>query len=786
MKTNFNLKSYFVFLLRNKLYTAINIFGFGISLAFVILISLYYQHETGYDKDLDKVFSLVVDVKYGGKSSTSAGTSYTLVKAIKRDIPQADKVAAAYCERQNNIQKEDGELFPAEVMFASKDFMTMFGYEIVAGSKEETLEEKGNVIVSEEFAMKYYGGSEKALGRPLTMMKQSVRITAVFKKKENTHMHDFDMLASFELFRNTFEALFRPDGNFGSVGIFMTLDKGADIEAVSEVMNKYMKERYKDWKILKNMESRIVRFPDTYLSQISSMCFRNNSPVLITILFIICMVILVFSVLNYVNMTIAQSWNRTHEMATRRLLGSTRSSIMMRLMSESFVICIISLIVGILISASLSPSVPKLLDVNIDILDIVSAKNMLLLLLLITAISVISGIAPSMVISGVKPIDIVRGTVRKKNKMTFSKVFIVVQNIVTISLLSCAFSLIAMRYILIETDFGYDFENVIELRLPVEKADHNKLFKDKITALPIVESASLCNCSPIFFGFNQVYNTEGSSVMLQRFYADTDYFRTLRLNIIKGNKNHPLPGVYTARSTHQKMGLSNNTTLKIYDGDEPVPVAGMVEDVVIGTSRMQHNVRNMTMVLYIGNKNYDGVDKSHIIIRVKERTDDSYATIAKVYEDVYGSKLQDSTPYLSDVHKNSLSDMDGLINIVNLFTILTLIISILGLIAMSLYYVSQRKRDMAIRKVFGSNNREINIFIIKRFISLILLSFTIASVISYIVIMDLASNIVTDFVCWPYIILAGMLVMLVSALAVFSQSYAAGRSNPADNLKAEN
>ena len=156
------------------------------------------------------------------------------------------------------------------------------------------------------------------------------------------------------------------------------------------------------------------------------------------ILLSVGLLILLFAVINYVNLTVAQTGFRAKEMATRRLLGSSRKELFSRLIMESTLLTTISFFAGLLLAFFFAPFASNLLQKQVDLVDMITPLNGMIVIVLIVLIGFISGLLPAIVISNAKPIEVVRGTFRKQTKMVFSKFFIVFQNTITICLIAAA------------------------------------------------------------------------------------------------------------------------------------------------------------------------------------------------------------------------------------------------------------------------------------------------------------------------------------------------------------
>ena len=181
--------------------------------------------------------------------------------------------------------------------------------------------------------------------------------------------------------------------------------------------------------------------------------FGNRS--FVNLLLAMCILLLAFAVLNYINMTTALTGFRAKEMATRRLVGADKRSIFLKVIAESTLICGISMLLAILLAEALSPAVSRMLEYQVSIFKAITPVNVLLVLGFIVILGILSGIVPALLIQKAQPIEIVRGTLRLKTKTVYSKVIIIVQNVVAIIMLVSALTMGLQIRHLVTADLGY-------------------------------------------------------------------------------------------------------------------------------------------------------------------------------------------------------------------------------------------------------------------------------------------------------------------------------------------
>ena len=185
------------------------------------------------------------------------------------------------------------------------------------------------------------------------------------------------------------------------------------------------------------------------------------------ILFAVGVVILLFSIMNYVNLTIAQSGYRAREMATRRLFGCNKAGVAANMFMESLVMCAVSLALAAALVYALAPHAGRLLDTRLNLALLLQPSVIALIVAFAVLVSAVAGVLPAVTLSKVKPIEVVRGTFRKQTKMVFSRVFIIVQNVITIVMLACALIMSLQMRHLVKAPLGFNTENIICLNINI-------------------------------------------------------------------------------------------------------------------------------------------------------------------------------------------------------------------------------------------------------------------------------------------------------------------------------
>ncbi len=460
MTNPLNIKTFWKFLGKNKLYTTINIFGLSVSLMFIILIAVYATQELSVDN-----FHANRDRIYAIGNEEFIGSAYGLSPYLLSRYPEIEKICATWQEA-TTVEALNNR-YSAKILLADSTFYDMFSFAMIEGDAGTILRSKTDVIVTEKFARKVFGDTDP-LGQTLKISDGfTVAVAGIADDISNSALSESDIIMNMELMEVHFNPrITKHDLSIAAGVVMFVMERpGADLVSKKTDMEEYFKEfnpAYTEgyWK-----EVKLVPLGDIYFSEIliNGETIRRGDYTMVMILISVGLLILIFAIINYINLTVAQTGFRAKEMASRRLLGASQGEIFSKFILESIVICALAFAVGLLLAAVLQNEAGNLLGRRLDVFGSMRWATAGIYIALIVLMGVISGVIPAMFISRYKPIDVVKGSFRLRSKMAFSKVFIVFQNVITISLIAAALTMLLQTRHLIEAPLGWNTENIISV-----------------------------------------------------------------------------------------------------------------------------------------------------------------------------------------------------------------------------------------------------------------------------------------------------------------------------------
>lgn len=770
--------TYLKFLLRNKLYTFIEVFGLSVALGFVILLASYAGTEfsVGTKQPLSKQLYAVGSGDYFGMT---VGTSEEFFPSI----PEI-KEWTRFAEVNGSYVTAGDDYYTVKEASIDTNFFKLFDYRLSGCPRDRVLENEDEVIISESFSKKLFG-NEEPVGR--TIVHNGARRVVVGVIQDfgpSDVFEDFDLFTSFRRFEKTVARM----DNFGSTIPIIRLEEGTDPEIVRQSLLKSFVD-YWDYYAAENDGSflwgaSVTRLDEIYFSDLEVYSvFRQGDRKQVGLLFIVALALLVSAIFNYINLTVAQTGKRAKEMATRRLLGEKSSSIVLRFLLESLAFTFGCFAIGCLLAYWFKPFFDNVLSTDIVLVPDVAA--VVWSVLSIVVISAVSAILPVIMISRFKPVDVVKGEFRFKNKMVFSKVFIVLQVVFGTVLIAMAVTMTAQLRYLAGLQVGYNTKDIIQLYDPLMVTGDSKMvLMDRLKTLPQVTDVGFSLSSPLRCGANAIHDDNRQLTgWLRMPVMDTASFRILGFSLTEKYSELSSGKIVLTETSKKKLGTSEEHTGLGYNGNE-YEVCGIVPDFRVGNALFEpmENEQNAIKIVDASYK-YANIlilkitgDRAEAMAAVK----DAFKTFAK---EVYGIPADAEAFYLDEKWVDELKGTKNTMLLVMSFMFVAILISVLGLFAMSLYFTEQQSRQIALRKVFGADVGSV-VWTLSR-------SFMVMGLVAVVLAVPLVLWGITNYLQgfhtriafpWWAVVLAVLISLLVSFLSVLGQTYGAATRNPVKTL----
>jgi len=777
----FNFKSFLKFLGKNKLYTFIEIFGLSISLMFIIVIGIYTTQELSTDnfqKNKDRLYLLA--------SENSYGHAYKLGEKMKDMYPEIEEVCPflAYMKKMPVVLPEAKA--NADLLFVDSSFFSIMSFPVVNGDTGNPLAARNYAVISESFAHKTFPGKDP-LGQVIKINESVVvTVNGVMKDIRNSAIPYGDILLCCDHLSYWGQNLLSEGyEDWGSTGIIILAKEGVNLHAKTENLLTYLKENVFVYKRGETTQISFVPLKEVYFSKINGyngFLVKQGDKIFVLILLSVGVLILLFALINYVNLSVAQTGFRAKEMATRRLLGSSRGDLFRRLITESTLLIFISFFIGLLLAGIISPYVERLLDTHINLEKIFNPVSLLITFAILFTIGILSGLLPALVISSARPIEVVKGTFRQKTKMIYSKFFITFQHCITIAMIAAAMVMVFQLQYLINAPLGYNTTNIIDIDV---SELHNKqltlTLANEFNQLASVKRTAFSEGLPYKRGQNYSLEHEGRNINYQGFVGDTTFVNMLGIRILKDNKMASDESFYLSQQTFRELNIPEDATtfpINHFGGMPHRPIAGVIQDFRL------ENILFEARPILLQIKKVEDFEPQSIAVEITGSPYMAFNQIKEIYEQL--TQFEFSGKFINQQIEESFIQQKKASTIVIIFSGIAILLSLLGLVAMSTYFIGQRSREIAVRKVFGSTNPEVLKRLIFNFLNYVVIAFVIVTPFIWYIMKEWLSGYSYRIHLSPlFFICAGLLCLLISFLTVFWQSYQAANTNPVKNLKTE-
>ena len=776
------MNSFINFLKRNKLYALINLLGLTVSMAFVLLLAVYVQRQLSTDafqKNADRIYVVT--------NEESVNMGYWLDKHLRGQFPEIEKSTCVANVSIASEYKIDGETVYGNTIAVDSCFFEMFSYDLVKGSKDDWIISGDRCMVSDEFANAHFGDKDP-VGRQISIENGNesypLTVCGVFKDFGNSILKTPDVLIRGEIITKINHSHDEYMSNAAAGVTFVMTYPGADLMARHDDILNWCEENFWIYKH-KYDEIRIIPLRDMYFLNngnydwTGALNFGDRS--FVNLLLAMCLMLLLFAILNYVNLSTALIGFRAKEMATRRLVGATKTGIFMKMIGESTLLCAVAMGLAILLAEALSPAATRVLDYQISIFGAVSLVNILVVIALMVILGFIAGIVPALLIQKAQPIEIVRGSLRLKTKTVYSRIIITLQNVITVVMLVAALTMYLQIRNLITADLGYNTKDILMIGNAYGQLGEIRPLLEAYRAEPFVEDVGQGDGIPLQGTNNWTMElSDGNWVSFQQIQGDQHYFDILGIRVKQDNQLAN-PAFWLNEYAFKEIGIDESATEFESAQNGTFKIGGIYYDFKIRPLEAQQS----SALIYNRGEDWDEDWPWTILVKVRGDHKEAYARLEKVTNEVMPGKLFGAN-YIEEMIDDCFVDESRILRIVLIFTLLSMLVSGLGLFAMSSYYMQQQRRSVAVKKVFGADYNGVLRELVLSFMKMVGVAFVIGIPVAWLVVhrwLEGYSHRIS--LSWWIFVLSGLVVLLMAFIAVIWQSVRTAKANPANVLKKE-
>jgi len=785
------------YIARNKAVTIINIIGLTFGVTFSLLIGLYVKKELSIDKAFvhaDNIYR--IEFEYPDYGKVSVQTS-ALGPDLKSSMAGIEEVLRIQFWEQIVLKDKDESYFNiAKVCLADSTFFDFFDQTWIYGNPVDALNKPYTIILTDELAKTIYGDINPV---GLTLTSQSGRsvftITGVIKKRDDSHF-SYDALLAMVTRSETSTTILHTYSTQQWLTYFM-IDEGVNIKMLEEQIYEKLYDlipdlrdgnRRTDFKVVLNPLKEI--YFDKQSGDLDTIHGNYN---LIMVFIAIAILIILIACINFVNLSTATAMKRAKEVGLRKLVGSKRKTLIGQFLIESFTISFISTLLGLAIAELLLPYFNNLIGSRFDITYFDNPYTIPVLIGIILVTGLFAGLYPAYYISSYKAIEVIRGEITRGQKsVVFRRGLILFQFLISVILLNSTLVISRQLKYTREKDLGFEKENILTLDIPGSIYNHMDIVRERLLNNQEIIDVSYSYTAPGSSSWNyEGFNINNKSVSSMVLSIDPHYIKTFGLVIAAGrnfDEKTSLDSVSNCiinETLARETGLENPVDASFHHDSwyitmfpvTNIRIIGIVKDFHLKSFRTKIEplilAWNPEWHQYMNIKIAEGMI-AQAMKKIRETLDEFAPGISMNYKFVDESFNQ---MYKSDQRMSK---------ILIYFTMLAILIGMLGLIGMATFMAGQRTKEIAIHKTFGASVTSVITKLTREFIVLVV----IANVLGWPIVLWLGTKWLNEFAYKTSIsavifIVGALMSIAIALVTVVSVTFRTATSNPADSLRYE-
>ena len=788
------LKNYFKMALRNlvhhKAYSLINISGLAIGMTASILILLWVQNELSYDRfnnDADRIYRITCNASDFRAAVNPAG----MPAGLQTEMPEIKNTVRLSHLSTEIFASGNRKFEEKQVFYADSTFLQMFSYPLVRGNRLTALMRPDAVLLTEEMAKKYFGGTD-ALGKTLRLNNSDlVTVTGVLANIPfNSHLQFDFILPMSAIGQDNADIKNNVWDNFNFY-TYVELDKyfvpaAASISKLCSQMDEIYKKHVTDIKVKFQLQPLTSIHLHSNGLQVDLPGHGNAQYV--NIFFIVAIFILVVACINFMNLATARSARRAKEIGVRKVSGALRGQLIKQFLGESLFISFFALLLAIALVVLVLPGFNELSGKNLSI-HFTDANLLITLFAIALFTGLISGSYPALFLSGFQPVKVLKGNIKSMGgNLIFRNALVTTQFIVSILLLIGTVVIYNQLQFIRNKDLGFDKENLLCMPMTGELWSRQQALRTELLQNPLTNHFTIVSELPtnLFSGTISVF-WEGkdpkSQVVIPSMDVSEDFVSVFQMKVLKGRDF----------STAFKAD-SNNYIVN----EKMVQVIGRTLDDVVGKPLSFGNVKG-TIIGVVKDFNFKPIQQAIeplvlrlnryggiVVVRTKRGTTE--ATINSLGK--VSRELNPAYPFsynFLDQDLNSLYQGDQKMGkIFNLFALLAVFISSLGLYGLSAFMAEQRTKEIGVRKVLGASIFNIVYLLSTGFTRLIIIAIAISIPLSWFAVSRWLETFAYHIhINWIIFLIAPLAALMIAWLTVSYESIKAAIVNPVNSLRSE-
>ncbi len=769
---------------KNKGYSALNIFGLAIGITCASLIFLWVEDELDFDSfisDQEQVYYVPTNQLYEGEWRTFYSTPGALAKDLKAEIPEITQAARTW--KSDLLFSVGDKAINSTGRYADPDLLNIFELSFMEGRAKDALQNLNSIILTQETAKQLFGNTTGVVGKTVKVNdNESYEVTGVVNNLPENASFTFNWLIPFEKYAFGIDWMNEYGSNFTDT--FVKLSPEANFEQVNAKVRNIIPAKTGDG----DTKAILHSVKDWHLrSEFKGGKVVGGRIEYVRLFLLIAIIILLIACINFMNLATARSEKRANEVGVRKALGSGKKQLIIQFITEALLTAGLAAGASVLLLFVLLPQFNILVEKHLSV-DLFQPFHFLSLLIITLTCGFFAGLYPAFYLSSFKPVDVLKGTRAKLGSATYiRKGLVITQFVVSIVFIISTIIVYQQVQHVKSRDMGYNKENLIRLPVNGDIIKNFEPIKQDMIASGIIKNVALSN-SEILSGGNNGSGlewqggTNTEDVLISFRYVSSNFLETTGMQLLSGrgfsdNMAKDSTNILVSESFAKLIG-DGDVLGKTVTRDKPYTIIGVVKDYLYGDMYgssdpvMFFNYNNYARFVYLKSK--PGIASAQLLPAVEN--------VLKKYNPAFPFEYE----FVDDAFNARFKSEQLIGSLSQIFALLAIIISCLGLFGLSAYTSEQRRKEIGVRKVLGSSVSGIVRLLSKDFMRLVLVAILIAIPLAWWAmdkwLQGFAYRIEID---WWVFALAGLAAVCIALITVSFQAIKAAIANPVKSLRTE-
>jgi putative ABC transport system permease protein len=776
-----------------KAYSFLNIIGLAIGMACAMLIILWVDSEltvNKFHKNAKNIYMLRVHATFtGGQGSVWVSNTSPLGPVVANEVPEV-KYSVRITWTNDQLFRSGEKKFFEKGFYADSVFFRVFSFKLLQGDSTTVLNTANSIAISEKLAKKYFG-NENPMGKTILVRdRDNIReelftVTGVFKDVTKQSSMEFDYVLPFSKYYQYNKNWLRW-GNYNLMLFVQTktnTNSGVLDKKFTDLLHKYDSWAKKNAKIITQPLDAVYLYDD----YTDSPKHPSGRIVFVKIFSIVALIIIFLACMNYTNLATALAIKRAKEVGIKKVFGSNRGKLIFNFTLEAILLTFMGFFLSLIIIECSLHWFNDLIGKQIE-LNYANVRNFAWFLIVPLFTGLFAGTFPALFLSSFNPVVVLKKLISpKKGTLHLRHVLVIFQFTVTIVFIIASFVIVKQVRYIQHKALGLDKDNVIMFDQSMGIIKHRQLFKQELKKQPGIINVSYTGSDPLSVNSSTTDpswrgKTADQVISFPNMTVDDDFASTLGVEILQGRDFSPdYPSdtncIFINQEALKIMKLENPIGEIVNYWGRKATIVGIVKDFHINSLRVP--IQQLIMI----NRPSDTW-----LVMVKVRGNmmkEAIKNIEKTFND-FENNVPFNYRFLDQEYEKRYDQEKYMSRFSNLFTILAIVISCLGLFGLALFTAEQRTKEIGIRKSIGATTVEVVLLLARDFLKWIAISYVLACILSYFILHSWLQNFAyrTTMGIWIFL-LTGVMAVVLALITVSWQSFRAASKNPVESLRYE-